>query len=601
MRNNYLSTVLKVVFLVFVLVSASASAQTPVASRTTTDTIMVLPFENTSDLTTYNWVGESFAEAMTDLFARLEVRGAGGLRVISNDERKIAQQKLRLPLTTLPSLATSVKLAQQSKATLLVLGKYSVTPAQGEIATNLRVTARVIRVQDGAFVGEVLRDGRTVMREIDLADAISKLQTLQGQVAHQILYQREGNSLSLSQNEVVEMSKRVPAQAFEAYVKGMLTPDGAMTASNEPARANFFKNALRLYAQEKTDEVYPQAALELGHFYLRQNNLQAAEEYFSKLKPTDPYYPEAAFYAGLTQYNLNNKETAAQTYQQLADATKLTAAYNNLGAIDLELARNTKTESKSDADLLNEGLKVLDESAKSVPDDLTVRFNYGYALFAARRYKEAMDVLRESVAQDPRDGQAYFLMAKALEKTGNAQAAIDQDNQARRYLPTYAKVQTEWQKAQTTNDIPFRLYKTFNRSDYFNLTRQKETPQLASAENELHDKLQKAQDFYQQGRDDEALSELRGLLVKDSMNADSYLLIGKIHLRRGDIEAAVSNLKTAIFWKNDLIEGHIALAKVFLERSDFNQAAAYAKNALQLDPNNQEAIALVRQIERRTK
>ncbi len=83
------------------------------------------------------------------------------------------------------------------------------------------------------------------------------------------------------------------------------------------------------------------------------------------------------------------------------------------------------------------------------------------------------------------------------------------------------------------------------------------------------------------------------------MNAEAYLLIGNIHLRRGDLEAAVSNLKTAIFWKHDLIDGHIALGKIFLERSDFNQATTYCKNALQLDSNNQEAIALCRQAERR--
>jgi tetratricopeptide (TPR) repeat protein len=85
------------------------------------------------------------------------------------------------------------------------------------------------------------------------------------------------------------------------------------------------------------------------------------------------------------------------------------------------------------------------------------------------------------------------------------------------------------------------------------------------------------------------------------MNSEAYLLIGNIHLRRGDLEPAISNLKTAIFWKNDLIEGHVALAKIFLERNDFNQALVYAKNALQLQPENQEAIALMRQIERRSK
>ena len=276
MRNKFYYGIFTAFLLIFSFSFVSAQTRT-----TTSDTIMVLPFENTSGHATYNWVGESFAEGLTDLFARLGANGAG-IRVVSNDERKIIQQKLRVPLTTLPSLATSIKLAKESRASLLVLGKYSVTPGQGDVATTLRVTARVVRIQDGAFYTAQLADGKLYTREIDLADAISKLQTLQGQVAHQVLYQREGNALSLSQNEVVEMARRVPTRSFEAYIKGMLTPE------SEELRANFFKNALRFYAEEKNGEVYPQAALELGHFYLRKNELQTAEEYFSKLKPADP-------------------------------------------------------------------------------------------------------------------------------------------------------------------------------------------------------------------------------------------------------------------------------------------------------------------------
>jgi tetratricopeptide (TPR) repeat protein len=587
MRKLSIYSFITAFLLISVFLPTASQAQT--AARTASDTVMVLPFENTSNLSSYNWVGESFAEALTDLFARLEQRNAG-MRVVPNAERKIIQQKLRLPLTTLPSLATSIKLAQQSRATLLVLGKYSVTPQQGEVAASLRVTARVVRVQDGTFLGEVLRDGRTVMREVDLADAVSKLQTLQGQVAHQILYQREGNSLSLSQNEVVELAKTVPPRSFEAFVKGMLT------AETDELRANYFKNALRLYAEERGGEVYAQAALELGNFYLRQNNFQTAEEFFSKVPRTSDSYAEAGFYAGLMQWNLNNRDAALATFRQLADSTRLTAAYNNAGAAALELSQKSKAEGKSE--MLEEGLKYLEEAAKSSPEDDVIRFNYGYALFEARRYKDAANTLREVVKDAPSDGQAYFLLAKAQERNSETTAATETDNQARRYLATYAKAQTEWQKSGTTGDIPFRLFKNFNRLE----RKQPDSNSgVANSDNELQNKISKARELYTAGRDDEALSELRQILIKDSMNADSYLLIGKILQRRGDLEAAVSNLKTAIFWKNDLIEGHILLGRIFLEKSDFIQATAYAKNALQIDPNNQDAIALMRQIERRTK
>jgi tetratricopeptide (TPR) repeat protein len=571
-------------FLLFIFSVSNPMAQ----SARGTDTLIILPFENTSNQPAYNWVGESFAEAITELLSRSELK-VTGLRVISNDERKQIQQNLRLPLTTLPSLATSIKIAHRSNATHLVLGKYSVTPGQGSTAAEIRFTARVINVNDGTAVNEVLPNGKIVVKEINLGDALGELQKLQGQAVYQILYQRD-KALSLSQNEVVDLARRVPPVAFEAYIKGMLTADGDL-------RANYFKNALKLYANEKNGEVYPQAALELGHLYLRQNNFQDAFENFSKVPKATPQYVEAAFYAGLMQYNLKNAESAQGIFRSVADETRLTSAFNNVGAISMQLARGEKNAQEK-AGLIEEALRFLNQAAQSAPEDEVVKYNYGYALFLAGKYKDAIEQLRPFVASNPRDGQAYFLLAKAMEKAADAKAA-DIDNQARLFLPTYAKAQTEWQKTATTGDIPFRLFKDFNRTEF--LKGQTPDTPITAQTNEQENQIQKARDLYKAGRDDEALIELRRIIATDPMNAEAYYLIGSIHLRRGDVEPAVSNLKTAIFWKNDLVEGHIALGKIFLERGDFMQAQTYAKNALQIAPNNQEATALMRQIERKAK
>ena len=86
-------------------------------------------------------------------------------------------------------------------------------------------------------------------------------------------------------------------------------------------------------------------------------------------------------------------------------------------------------------------------------------------------------------------------------------------------------------------------------------------------------------------------------LTIEPMSAEAYLLIGRINQRRGDQEAAISALKTAIFWDAKLIDAHILLGRIFLERGDRAQAMTYARSAMQIDPNNQEAIALQRQVE----
>ena len=79
-------------------------------------------------------------------------------------------------------------------------------------------------------------------------------------------------------------------------------------------------------------------------------------------------------------------------------------------------------------------------------------------------------------------------------------------------------------------------------------------------------------------------------------NAEAYLLSGRIIQRRGDEEAAIAALKTAIFWDPKLIDAHILLGRIFLERGDRGEATKFAASAMIIDSSNQEAIALQRQV-----
>ncbi len=251
--------------LISLFLAAASWAQTP---QKVTETVMVLPFENTSGKAEFNWVGESFADSLSDLLK------VPTLNVISNEERKIIQTRLRIPLTTLPSLATSLKLARESNSTLLISGKYNIVPAGAETAATLNVTAKIIKVNEGRFMNEVI-DGRQVTRDINLNDALGNLQTMEGQIAYQILYQRD-KALPYSQNQLIEAANKVPARAFEAYIKGLLT-------SAPEARENYLKNAIRLYADASPDGTYTDAALELGHLYLGQKKYSEAIDAFESV------------------------------------------------------------------------------------------------------------------------------------------------------------------------------------------------------------------------------------------------------------------------------------------------------------------------------
>ena len=576
-----------------VCLPARVTAQNPAA-----DVVMVLPFENTSNRPEYNWVGESFADAIAELLNK------PGLIVISSDERELAYQRLRLPVTVIPSRATAIKIARQTKATMIVVGSYSVTPpdaaaAAGDAKNNstekasadayVQVTARVIKVNEGRTMGEVL-DGSWATRQFDYGGPLTTLQDIHGRLAYQILYQRD-KALPYSQNQIVQEATKIPQKAFEAYVKAV------QLNLRDEVRTRYLKNALHYYAEALGGAVYPQAAFELGLSYMSLGNWKEATEYFSKLQKKEPHYAEAAFYASLGYAKLGDYGRALATVVPLSTDLPLIGVYNNAGAVAVQAARENKNDAERTR-LLTQGTDFLARASESAPNDQMVNFNYGYALFLAGKYNEAAEHFRPVITGDQRDGQAYFLFAKALAKTGKTEAAAAADDQARRYLQSaYAKWETEWQKSQTTRGVTLRMRDVLNREEVFNLDREKKiTAELESPSSATQDLLIKARDLYQAGRDDEALPELHRVVMIEPTNAEAYLLSGRINLRRSDQEAAIAALKTAIFWDPKLIDAHIILGKIFLERGDRGEARKYALSAITIDPNNQEAIALQRQV-----
>lgn len=589
MKSFALTTFLVRVGLLVVLAPSPAFAQAP-----TSDVVMVLSFENTSSRAEYNWVGESFADSLTELLSK------PGLMVVSGNERAIAYQRVGLPETVIPSRATAIKLAREAKATMVVLGTYTVTPppepdqkaakAKPEekqpADAYVQVTARVIKVNEGRTLGEVL-DGNWATRQFDFGGLLTTLQNIQGRLAYHILYQRD-RALPYSQNQLVQEATKIPPRAFEAVVKALQLDE------RDPKRENYLKNALRINAEENGGAVYSAAAFWLGRYYLLQAKWKDASEFFIKLQKKEPHFTEAAFYAGLAYWKVGDFGRSLASYVPLATDTPLIGVYNNAGAVAIHAAR----EEKKDVDrlrLIAQGTGFLEKAAKSSPEDSMVRFNYAYALFLGGKYAEAADQLRPVITSDPRDGQAYFIFAKCLEKVGKAEAADAADNQARKYLPTYAKWQDEWQRSQTTSRLTVRLRDVLNVSDLAEWVRSSTNPTDVNA-SATQDLLEKARKLYQDGRDDEALPEIHRVVMIEPTNAEAYLLSGRINLRRSDQEAAIAALKTAIFWDPKLIDAHILLGKIFLERGDRGEATKYATSAMSIDPNNQEAIALQRQV-----
>ena len=171
-----------------------------------TETVVILPFENVSDHPEYNWIGESFSDSLSALLNK------PGLIVVSNDERAVAYQRLRLPLTVLPSRATAIKIGRELKASLIVIGNYNVTLPASDVKSLATIAgeARVVRINEGRMAGDVF-DGAWAPRVYDFGGTITDLQKINGELAYQILAQRD-KALSFSRSQLVQEATRVPAR-----------------------------------------------------------------------------------------------------------------------------------------------------------------------------------------------------------------------------------------------------------------------------------------------------------------------------------------------------------------------------------------------------
>src|SRR5438105_12421017 len=137
------------------------------------------------------------------------------------------------------------------------------------------------------------------------------------------------------------------------------------------------------------------------------------------LQKKDPHYGEAQFYAGLAYWKTGDVPNTLATLVPLADekVMPLVGVYNNAGAASVAAARaEIKPEERTR--LLLQGITLLSRAVDSSPDDTTVLFNYGYALFLAEKYTEAAEKLQKVIAANQQDGEAYFLLAKAQERAG---------------------------------------------------------------------------------------------------------------------------------------------------------------------------------------
>jgi len=526
-----------------------------------TDTIVTMPFENLSGRTEYNWVGESFAAALADLFDK------PGLVAIRPDERNVAYKQEGLPPTAILTRATMIKIAERAGASLVVMGTYRIA-GEGREST-IAITGRVVDIREGRLVG----------KEYNRGGPLVDLQKLQGDLAYEILYQHN-QALPFSRDQITTDATIAPIGAFENFIKGTLTRD-------RDARIGFLDHAIKEYA-EKTKLQYIAAIFELGRIRFEAAEYKEALEQLVLVDGKNPRYDEAQFYVGVAQDALGQTEAALGTLKNLAARLPLFEVYNNIGVLLIK-----KKQHKDAIDHLK-------PAAEAAPRDTDTLFNLGYAYWLAQDNANAAATLKIETRLRASDGEAFYLLSKALAAANDQPGATVASDQAKKLLPTFA----QWE----TKGMPplARVKSSFSKINYYRYKREQDErlntqTQISSQPPQVEQLFETARSAFNAGRNADALTALGKLLQASPQNYDAHLLIGRVYERQGDFDRATNALKAAVFWNPKLGPAHVLLGRIAVLKNDCASAQASADKALQVDANDQDAQALRRLIDQKCK
>lgn len=526
-------------------------------SAVAADRIVVMPFENRSQMGEYNWIRESFPIIVS------EVLDAPGIYVLSTGERNLAFDRLRLSPNDLLTRASMIRVAEAAQANLALIGEFDIGGEKDGV--TIAVTARLVETTEGRLVAN---------KVFNFSGPLSNLQQIQGQLAWNILYLRNP-SLPYTKDQFVRKATSAPPLAYQSYVKAVQTAD-------QKLRESFLRRAIQEFENSGEAGHYGAAIHELGMLSYRQANHAEAVKQFKQLDKGDRQYDESLFYIGLAAYRLGNFEEMTLALTTLAQARPMLEVFNNLG---VGLAAR--------GDLAN-ALLALQRAVANSPQDALYRFNYGYVLWRSQQPAEAIPHLRVVVQANPRDGEALYLLSKCLSGAGQEAEAANVDNEAKRHLESYAR----W--AVNPEAIPLlgRLKPELDLARFFQLEKRQASGEGPSVQQmTIRQSLDRARARLTQNDEAGALGEIQNVLVLEGNNAEAHLLRGLVLQRRGESDGALSALQSAVTWDPRLIEAHLALGRIYQSRGDRARALSHANQALAIDPQNRGALALKQQIE----
>jgi tetratricopeptide (TPR) repeat protein len=507
-----------------------------VAAPVRADTLLVVPFENTGRVAELDWVGESFAEGLTE-----DLMG-NGQGLVTRDERLAALERMGLPSTAPLTRASILRLGEEVGADWVALGRFSVQD------NHLDVGMQLLNV-----------DALTLSPWTDRQAPFARLLQVQRGLAWDILH-RLNPAFPQTREQFQQALAPIRVSAFESYLRGLL-------AMSREHQRRYFYQAYRLQPD------YSPAIFRLALIDFEEQNYAAAAGWFGKIPDADHLAPEAAFYLSLCEYFQESFGQAAQTLLPVAHRFPVPSVWNNLGVFASREGRA--------ADAVDYFSRALADD----PGDADACFNLGLHYTRLADWPAAARRLKDCTDLNPGDTDAWLLYAHVLDRLGRSQEAQTARQQVGEEAKELDLAALDLDRLHQRLSVPA----TGTEAPEVSLARARHV--------EVH--IERGQDLLGRGELQQAQEEFTQAILLDPAAYRAHYLLADIYLQQGRLPESVSELKASL-WSRDTSEARLRLAKVYLAQNQPDQARRQVEAALALDPDNSEARALGRRIPLRT-
>ena len=506
-----------------------------------------MPFDSDPTQSRTYWLGDGVSLLVIDELAAL------GARTLSHDQRTQVFDDLQLPASPGLSRATVIRVGQLIGAAQVVFGSVTL------VGDELTARARSLALDEGRLGPEVVERGPP-------GDLFGVCRRLARRLAP--------DTVTAARGEHRPPGVEVPLDAFEAFVKGIV-------AESPEVRDRLLRAAVARAPG------YDRALLGLWATQTELGQHEAALASARSVPLESPRAARSRFAAALSLIELRRHDEAYETLSALSASRPEAPVFNNLGVVQLRRGATPQT-----------GLPVayFNRAAEIDPDDPDLFFNLGYAYLVDRDPPTAVYWLRQAVRRDPADGDAHYVLAAALRDAGQAAEAARERELAGRLSSKY----DEWDQRgpHARAQVPLGLERLKGSLDPVHTVRFDHAVMAAERDHREMTTfyVDRARRLYDEGKDGEALADLRRALFLSPYDARALLLVARLHLRSGRAGDAADAARVSL-WSEDGAAGHVILGQALLELKDLAGARAEGERALSLDATSADARALLARID----